>query len=191
MDIIGITSTTCRNAADGAVIYKESGIESSCFTNTGTGVCEGTCVPGFTESSSCLLSGTAMAITPAPASGGAAGNPSCPASPPTPAPTLPPVQITTPAPVEGGIPSGPVPGVTATIPPGNPGAGGPAPAGAPGSSPDGSSPSGGSGGSSGGSDGNGGGGGGGSSSANNRQMSHLVGIGSALLLARLLHRMMF
>lgn len=82
-----IVSSTCReNAA--LLVFKENSAESSCFSNTGTGVCEGDCVAGFSDAGICGANSADLEMTPVGAPGG--GNPSCPASPPTPVPTIPP-----------------------------------------------------------------------------------------------------
>lgn len=162
-----------------ASVFSETSDESKCFSTTGTGTCNGQCVEGFTESKECLFdNGDQYTLAPQAAPGGSQGNPSCPASPPTPVPTLPPALLI------GGPGSAPVSNVggepqsTAfgTIPPGNPGAG--SPGGSPGS------PPGGSGGQVFTTDG------GGNSSAGYsgfQRWSQILPIGSALLLATLYH----
>lgn len=80
-------STTCRDNPN-LLVFQENSAESSCFSNTGTGVCEGGCVTGFSDTDSCGVSGADLEMTPVASPGGAAGDSSCPASPPTPVPTL-------------------------------------------------------------------------------------------------------
>lgn len=110
LNLTDIGSTECKNATAGAV-YKETNVASQCFSNTGTGVCNGGCTAGFAEAADCLIGGGSTfafsTVTPLIAAG---DNPSCPASPPTPIPTLPPQPTSAPAPQ------------TALIPCGNPGA---------------------------------------------------------------------
>ena len=131
----------CLNNRDASVFF-ETSINDECFSNTGTGTCNGECKGGFTEAGECMIgnpASPAYELTPQSAPGGSQGNPSCPASPPTPVPTLPPA-------VAGGIPAAPTGDGSdtpqpqsgfGTIPPGNPGAGTPAGS-SPGSSPGGS-----------------------------------------------------
>jgi len=93
MDFGSVDSTKCASP-DGSgldvsgVVYMENSVESSCFIGTGTGTCEGTCVQGFTEAVECLVDspGVSLAIASESPPENVADNPSCPASPPTPAP---------------------------------------------------------------------------------------------------------
>jgi len=119
IDINNVVTTTCRDDKS-ALVFKESTLESSCFSATGTGLCEGSCVNGFNDAGgSC--SATGGSLTPSPAPGTPGPNDSCPASPPTPIPTLPPgasgpgdVSVSV-----GGTTGSATeqPGFTATIPP--------------------------------------------------------------------------
>ena len=87
MDTDTLIVSTCRENPD-LLVFKENTADSSCFSNTGTGVCEGNCVAGFSDAGSCGANGADLEMSPVAAPGG--GNPSCPASPPTPVPTIPP-----------------------------------------------------------------------------------------------------
>ena len=114
--------TTCRDNPN-LLVFKESSGESSCFSNTGTGVCEGDCATGFSDAGSCGISGADLEMSPVASPGAAAGGSSCPASPPTPVPTLAPgVSPGSIASVDNGqtgITEKPV--FSNTLPPGQPG----------------------------------------------------------------------
>lgn len=88
IDLENTLSTTCRDDPT-KLVYKESSLESSCFSVTGTGTCDGSCVAGFSDATECQVTAAGfLSMTPVPAPGGNVPNPSCPASPPTPMPTL-------------------------------------------------------------------------------------------------------
>lgn len=175
MDVVNLNVARCINNAAASVYTESAGAQ--CFSNTGTGACSGTCAAGFTESSTCIAdSGNVHSLAPQAAPGGSQGNQACPASPPTPMPTLPPGFLTPqglPAvggSQEGGSENQPF---TATLPPNQQGGGGG------GSDPNGSSNSG-----TGGSDFNGGGGGGSSAfSFASLQWSQFLQVGAALVAA--------
>lgn len=162
-------------------VFSEINDDSQCFSTTGTGVCDGTCISGFADQTGCLANdgdrGYTLAAQPAPAAGGQ-GNPSCPASPPTPMPTLPPQAFAGAG--AAGSEDGNQPAFTATIPPGQGLGGNSNNGGEPGS----------------GNSGEGGtifeSNGGNNSGAGARlpQWSQLLQFGSALLVAKLMHRMM-
>lgn len=182
MDYDNLDISRCFNDA-ALPVFSEINDDSQCFSTTGTGVCDGTCISGFADETECKASsgdaGYTLAAQPAPAAGGQ-GNPSCPASPPTPMPTLPPQAF---AGGEGGAGSdGNQPAFTATIPPGQGLGGNNNNGGEPGS----------------GNSGEGGtifeSNGGNNSGAGARlspQWSQFLPIASALLVAKLMHRMMF
>lgn len=174
-----------------ASVFTENSSQDQCFSNTGTGTCDGQCVGGFTEALECQSKNPSadLTLSPQASPGGSGGNPSCPASPPTPVPTMPP-ELGGP----GGDPNGdlgtiPPGGGLGTIPPGNPGAGVPA-----GSSPGAAPGLGGGGGDNGNGDNVFTATGGTSSSATSLlslRCSQLLHVGSALVVARLLNRLMF
>ncbi|CAB9506351.1 expressed unknown protein [Seminavis robusta] len=181
MNVEELTADRCFNNQQ-ASVFSEQDTGEACFSETGTGACEGQCIAGFADAGECMVEGgpAAAQVTPSVAPP-AQANPSCPASPPTPVPTLPPGFT-----VNGIPPGGGEPVVEETIPPGNPG-GAPLGGGTPGSSPGGSP----------GSPGGSGGDGvnsaeppsGDGSSAN--QYFHAFSVAGALVMARLVHRVLF
>ncbi|CAB9502977.1 expressed unknown protein [Seminavis robusta] len=83
-----VLADRCGNVE--TAVFSETSLDSTCFSQTGTGSCEGSCVEGFADSTQCLAAESAtISLTPQPPPS-PPPNLSCPASPPTPVPTLPP-----------------------------------------------------------------------------------------------------